>query len=100
VKTESKTVEISRLGFLFAKHQLSVLFGVDEQSWRREHWAALVTAGLQAYMLHLKNVNYAVMRSPVTGRQAIVLIDQGTSMLPTYTLLEFEAVIMCRNILF
>jgi hypothetical protein len=81
VKKELKKVEVSRLGFLFAKHQLSVLFGVDEHAWRRERWAALVMAGLQAYMLHLRNVHYAVMRSPITGKQAIVLIDQSTSAL-------------------
>jgi preprotein translocase subunit SecA len=82
VKKEDKQVDVSRLGFRFAQHQLRKMFDINEISWRRDRWAALISAGLQAYLLYLRDVDYAVMRSPVTGKTAIVLIDQSTSARP------------------
>lgn len=82
MKQASKSVDISRLGFLFAKHELKRMFGVDEDAWRKHKWASLVSAGLQAHLLYLKNVDYAIMRNPLTGKQAAVLIDRSTSALP------------------
>lgn len=100
VKKEERSVEVSRLGFLFVKHQITVMFGIDEQAWRHDKWAALVTNGLTSFMLYLKNVDYAVMRSPLTGKQAIVLIDSSTSTptpLPAFIHHGFAAIMSFRS---
>ena len=97
VKKTLHTVEVSRLGFLYAKHQARKLFGVDEKAWRQDKWVSLITVGLKAFTLFLPNVHYAAMRHPDTGKKTIILIDRSTSAF--YRCLHVVCALLCFSAL-
>lgn len=73
---------MTKLGFACAARQLRDLWQVSEAEWVDQMWASYIGKALDAALIYIPAVDYAVTANPRTGKQDVLLIDQSTSELP------------------
>ena len=79
---ETRRVKVTKLGFACAAHQLAELWQVSKEDWVEQMWAAYISKALDAALVYVPGVDYAVTQNPTTGKQDVLLIDQSTSAIP------------------
>lgn len=76
---DSKRVKVTKLGFACAAQSLRVLWRVGPEDWDTQMWGSYICKALDAALVYVPAVDYAITASPRTGKQDVLLIDQSTS---------------------
>lgn len=76
---DSKRVKVTKLGFACAARSLGDLWQVSQEDWVDQMWGSYVCKALDAALVYVPAVDYAVTANPRTGKQDVLLIDQSTS---------------------
>lgn len=72
---------MTKLGFACAAHHLGELWQIGKDEWVEQAWATYISKALDAGLVYIPGVDYAVTQNPSTGKQDVLLIDQSTSAL-------------------
>eukprot|EP00892_Ulva_mutabilis_P004780 jgi/Ulvmu1/2674/UM014_0130.1 len=87
---DTRKVKVTKLGFAYAAYYLESLWQISKDDWAEHMWATYISKALDAALVYLPSVDYAVAQNPSTGKQDVLLIDQSTSrLLPNMQLQEF-----------